>query len=373
MLKLAALTGILLATIGLLMAAVIASAAPAGQPPGPALRLNAGEGEGVVGMEGFNLPTVKVVEGTTVIWTVASDEEHSITFLAGRPMPQLVLPQPEDPAGRPPMFNPEVFFPTPAVGPWDGRSYVNSSPIGRGQQFSVTFGARGTHAYVCLFHPLVMTGTVDVVAPGTAGITTQAEVDQSIATHTPTVHAPQVAQIYATRSAAETHAAPGGTTIWVARAGTDWRGGHLNIYAFLPDDLTIRQGDTVGWYVDHVVPHTVTFPAAGEASPELVVVQLPDGSFVSPETLGPPPPPGAPIDAALMPRLVVGPAGVPVRPGPLYDGQSLYNSGLIGEHPLTPPLPKTWALTFGTPGEYEYVCVLHAAMGMKGKITVLPR
>jgi len=366
-----------LATIGLLAVAIIASAAPSEQqPPGPVLRLNAGEGDRIVSMNGFNLPNVRVAQGTTVVWTVASDEEHTITFLAGRPLAQLqlVLPQPEDPVGRPPMFDPEVFFPTPAVGPWDGRSYINSSPIGKGQQFALTFSALGRHEYVCLFHPFEMTGSVEVVAPGGTGITTQAEVDTSIATHTPTVHQPQVDQIFATRNTADMIAGPEGTTIWSIRAGTDWRKGHLDINGFLPDSLSISQGDTVGWYVDHGIPHTVTFPVPGAAPPEFVLIQLPDGTILSPADAGPPPPPPTgPPDPALMPRLVVGPGGVQVRPSPFYDGVSLYNSGLIGEHPLAPPLPKTWALTFDTPGEYEYLCLLHSSVGMTGKIIVRPR
>ena len=373
--RLAALTGIFLATIGLLAIALVASAAPAEQPAGPVLRLNAGEGDGVVSMNGFNLPDVRVARGTTIIWTVASDEDHTITFLAGSPTPQLILPQPEDPTGRPLMFSPEAFFPTPAIGPWDGRSYLNSSPIGRGQDFTVTFSTEGRFPYLCLFHPHSMTGTVEVVAPGGTGITTQADVDRSIATHTPTVHQPQIDQMLATRTNPDMIAGPAGSTTWFVRAGTDWRNGHLDLVAFLPGELEIRQGDTVVWYVDHAVPHTVTFPVAGAAPPDFVLVQLPDGTVVPPDMLGPPPggPPAGPPDPALLPRLIVGPAGTQARPSPAHDGVSYYNSGLIGEHLLIPPLPKTWALTFDTPGEYEYVCVLHAGIGMVGKVIVLPR
>ena len=63
-------------------------------------------------------------------------------------------------------------------------------------------------------------------------------------------------------------------------------------------------------------------------------------------------------------------------PRPTYDGRSFYNSGLLGDPVLWTdgvPLSNTWALTFNTPGSFEYICVLHDALGMKGTITVLPR
>jgi plastocyanin len=72
--------------------------------------------------------------------------------------------------------------------------------------------------------------------------------------------------------------------------------------------------------------------------------------------------------------LVLGPGTRPSRPAPAYDSARLFNSGLIGEHPnVALRLPKTWALTFDTPGEFAYLCVLHDPMGMEGKIIVPPR
>jgi plastocyanin len=160
------------------------------------------------------------------------------------------------------------------------------------------------------------------------------------------------------------------------RAGTNERRGHLDINAFLPDSLMITAGDTVVWYVDHVQPHTVTFPSAAGERPELVSVQLPDGRLVPAPMPGQEPPPdvlAALADPANPPRLVLTGA-VQSRPSPAHDGRSIYNSGLIGEHPLvTYPMEKTWALTFGTPGVYQYDCALHQPQGMKGTVTVTAR
>jgi plastocyanin len=36
-------------------------------------------------------------------------------------------------------------------------------------------------------------------------------------------------------------------------------------------------------------------------------------------------------------------------------------------------MEKTWALTFATPGVYQYDCALHRPQGMKGTITVVGR
>ncbi len=371
--RLAVLTGIFLATIGILGIALAASAAPADQPAAQVLLLNAGEGEGVISMNGFNLPNVRVAEGTTITWTnMGNGEPHTVTFLAGRPRPFPVIPQPEDPSGRPPMLNPDMFFPTPPTGPYDGTSFINLPVEGVSQQASITFSKAGRYEYVCLYHP-PMAGTVEVVAAGSPGITTQAEVNQSIATHTPTAHLPIVRQAIADRSVPDRIEAPDGSSLWVVRAGSDQRYSHTDILGFLPAEITIMQGDSIGWYVDHAQPHTITFPAPGAAPPDLILVQLPDGTTLAPDPTSPPPVPQPGTDPSMLPRLVLGPGAQAVRPSPLYDGASFYNSGFIGQFGDASLGPNTWALTFPVPGGYEYLCLLHAETGMAGKVTVLPR
>ncbi len=381
--RLFALAAAALAAMSTLTALAVSAASqtPSQTQAAPTLRLVAGLGEGVVAAEEFigdpalGLHTVRVVEGTRVTWTSDSDESHTVTFLAGQPAPPVFMLQPEDPS-RPPMMNPQLLFPTIPSGPWDGTSFIHAELNQRGQDVAVTFARQGKYDYLCLFHP-AMTGTVEVVPPGSASVTSQAAVDAAAATHFAQQHAGEVAEIYATRNAPTRVEGPRGTQITMVRAGTDARWGHLDIEAFMPDNVTIQQGDTVIWYVDHVQPHTVTFmPTDGRPTPDFVLIQLPDGQMVPPPPPDEPPPPeflAAMENPETAPRLVLGPAAMRTS-DPVHDGRSLYSSGLIGEHPYVDvPMEKSWGLTFNTPGTYEYICFLHEPIGMKGSVTVLPR
>jgi plastocyanin len=360
--------------------AVVTAAMTLAAQPGPTLRVLAGLGQGVVSVNQYAgdpaFPegnTVRIAEGTTVIWTLGSDEPHTITFRAGEPWPSVFMEQPEGP-GRPPMYNPRLVSATAPAGPWDGTSFIHLELQGRGQEVTVTFAREGRYRYSCLLHE-EMDGFVEVVAPGSAGITTQSVVDQFAASHLAADHATDVAKMIADRSRASRIDTVGGTSLWFVRAGTNERRGHVDVNAFLPDTLSVRQGDTVVWYTDHSVPHTVTFPAPQGPRPEMFALQLPDGTMVQPPAPGQQPPPAlleAAQNPATAPRLVaIG--GVPNRPNSGYDGRSLYNSGLIGEHVLVAyPMERTWALTFDTPGVFSYVCLLHEQQGMKGTLTVTP-
>ncbi len=372
--------GLFLAMLSLAAAAFVVATNAASQT-GPTLRVKAGLGQGVVSVNQYagdpSFPegnTVRVAEGTTVIWTLGSDETHTVTFRAGEPWPPVFMPQPEDPT-RPPMMNPRLVNPTVPNGPWDGTSFIHMELQAPGQELRVTFGRQGTYLYSCLFHE-EMDGYVEVVAPGAAGITTQAAVDEFAASHLAREHAADAAQIIASRGRANRLDGPDGTSVWFVRAGTNERRGHLDIQAFLPDTLAVSQGDTVVWYVDHVQPHTVTFhPTDGPRLP-FAAIQLPDGQLLSAPAPGQEPPPEvleAFADPPTAPRIVMVGA-LPTRPSPVHEGRGGYSSGLIGEHPLvTYPMEKTWALTFGAPGVYQYDCELHEQIGMKGTITVLPR
>ncbi len=380
--RLLALTAAFLTVMSALTGFAVSAASQTPSQPRatPTLRLVAGLGDGVVSANDFigdpnlGLHTVRVVEGTRVSWVLDSDEFHTVTFLAGQAAPPVFMLQPEDPS-RPPMMNPQLLFPTVPTGPWDGTSFIHSELNRRGQEVAVTFARQGKYDYLCLFHP-AMTGTVEVVAPGTSGITTQSAVDAAAATHFAQEHAGQVAEIFATRNGATRIEGPRGTQITMVRTGTEARWGHLDIQAYMPDNVTIQQGDTVVWYVDHVQPHTVTFMPVNASPPDFVLIQLPDGRTIPPPPPDAPPPPeflAALADPENAPRLVFG-SGALRTSDPVHDGRSLYSSGMIGEHPyLAIPMEKSWGLTFNTPGTYEYACMLHEPVGMKGVVTVLPR
>jgi plastocyanin len=368
-----------LATLGGLIIVGINSQATRAQDR-PTLRLVAGLGDGTISANDFigdpNLggSRARILEGTRVVWSLGSDEGHTVTFLAGQPPAPYFILQPEDPS-RPPMINPRYLVPTLPQGPWDGTSFVHAELQQRGQEVEVTFGRTGQYEYVCLFHP-PMSGVVEVVTPGTASITMQAAVDQLAAVHLGDAHALQISELIATRSAETRIDGPRGTTIAMVRAGTEWRWGHVDIQAFMPDRIAVQQGDTVVWYVDHVAPHTVTFrPQSGQTA-DFIVMQLPDGRTVPPPAPDAPPSPELIAffeDPAFVPRLVFG-AGALATKDPVHDGRSLYSSGLIGEHPAVGfPIAKAWGLTFNTPGTFEYTCLLHEQLGMRGTVTVIPR
>jgi len=365
---------VLAALAASLSIAGILQPSPLAAQPASTLNVAAGLGERAVSWNDFLPGTVRVPVGTAVNWTVRSDELHTVTFLAGQPRPGLFVPQPEGP-DRPPMLDPLYAFPTAPAGPWDGTTYVNSADLGPGQQFSLTFARPGRYPYVCLIHQ-PMIGTVEVVEPGATDLTTQADVERAVAGDRARMET-QATQIIAARGTPTVLDRPDGTRTWFVRAGTNRRDQRLDIFAFLPGDVTIRQGDSIAWYTDHPIPHTVTFPAAGADEPELILIQLPDGRLLPAPELGQPMPPELAVilaEAGGPPRLVIGPGGMPARPSPGYDGQSFYNSGLIGDHPgVLFPTEQVWMLTFDHPGTFEYMCVLHDPIGMEGTITVTPR
>jgi plastocyanin len=81
--------------------------------------------------------TETVPLGTTVTWTnLSNNAPHTVTFgIAGQPFPEI---------------NP--FAPPSGGSTYNGTAIVNSGPLFPGQSFSLTFTARGTFQYHCLFH-----------------------------------------------------------------------------------------------------------------------------------------------------------------------------------------------------------------------------
>jgi plastocyanin len=114
------------------------------------------------------------------------------------------------------------------------------------------------------------------------------------------------------------------------------------VRAFLPEDVTIRAGDSISWTAP-AGEHTVTF--LGEAEPFPLIV----------------PEPASPADAVLNPR-VVDPEPNPRADS--FDGSFLYNSGTFGGDEGESP-----TLTFPAPGTFEYQCLIHPQMS--GTVSVL--
>jgi plastocyanin len=93
--------------------------------------------------------TVTIPVGTTLTWeNVSNNEPHTVTFPKAGHLP-------------PPGKNP--FAPPSGPSVYDGTQLTNSGPLFPGQAYSLTFSAKGTFTYYCLFHyPLGMIGTVIV-------------------------------------------------------------------------------------------------------------------------------------------------------------------------------------------------------------------
>ena len=143
---------------------------------------------------------------------------------------------------------------------------------------------------------------------------------------------------------------PNGATIWHVQAGTGGFPATAQSFKFLETDLSVRQGDTVIW--DSEMFHNVTFHPG-----------QPEPAFIEPI----PQEQGPPI-ISMNPQIVF-----PQKPAETFDGTGFWSSGLIGIDTMPLPGGKSFAMTFSKPGTYDYVCAIHAAVGMKGSITVTDR
>jgi plastocyanin len=215
---------------------------------------------------------------------------------------------------------------------------VNSGilPGEGGGNFSLTFTKAGSYGYVCLLHP-GMAGTVVVQPAGSAYPMTQAQVDDQANSELYARLASANQQLQSARLTSQPN--PNGTTTYTVVNGIG--GNQASVLRFLPVGVTIRAGDSVSFPVQdpHEI-HTVTFY---------------DPSGPVPAFLEPQPQPAGP------PRLFV--RNVTPEGGTVVDRQGLFNSGILAPG-------QSYTFTFPKPGVYTYVCMLHAAEGMFGTITV---
>lgn len=127
---------------------------------------------------------------------------------------------------------------------------------------------------------------------------------------------------------------------WNAYIGAQTSDYFMDVMDYLPGNLTIDAGDTVVWRVKTGEIHTVTFLAAGQQYPNFN--------------------PGDPTQLFH-------------QGGSVYDGVSYYNSGVMTTLPEASGFgfaAQTYSLTFPTPGDYTYYCLVHP--GMVGHIHVQP-
>jgi plastocyanin len=280
--------------------------------------------------QAFLPTTLTINQGDTVTWKWNAFA-HTVSFLSGSPPPPVLISE-----GDLVVENPVVD--NPAGGPnYDGTGYANSGLMPAvGTNFSLTFTKAGPYAYVCQLHP-GMAATVVVQPAGSAYPLTQAQVDAqaNVELYDKLGHAQRLLE----SAQLSAKANPDGTTSYTVVNGIG--GNQATVLRFLPVELTVKAGDSVSWPAqDPHEAHTVTFYDPAGPVPEFIVPQ--------PQPSGPP-------------KLVI-PHAAP-EGDKQVDSQELYNSGFLGPG-------QSYTFTFPKPGVYTYVCVIHAAQGMFGKVTV---
>jgi plastocyanin len=204
--------------------------------------------------------------------------------------------------------------------------------------YTLTFTKAGTFTYLCLLHP-GMEGRVVV---------------EDRAGETPTQATARRMQERAAALSAGDRAyrqwgpVVDGKTVTIRMIG-DPRA-HWSVLRFTSTPLVVARGTTVVWEMrDPQEIHAVTFPGGQGGASNFILPQ--------PQTDGPP-------------KLLENPQVVVPTTATEYNGNGLTSSGIILP-PGTPGNPPTsYRLTFTEPGQFAYVCAIHAPEGMWATVIV---
>ena len=308
------------------------------------------------GAPAFFPDTVTIHVGDTVHWQRNTNEIHTVTFLAGTPLPPFNVPAPPD-QPSPLMRNPVVIFPTvPANGQYDGTTYANAGIFGPDpdifqgvESFDLTFTQPGTYPYLCLVHGVRMSGEIIVVdhhvhvsSPGAVAAEAKRLIEEALE------DALGLFGLADAEVPAPTQNDDGTTTFYVL---VGFSAGESDVVHFFPDELTVHPGDTVEWVfsMEDVDNHTITFLNGNADIPDLLVVdqgQDPPLLLVNPDFL------------------------FPLNPGEPLTGDGVYSSGKV----VQGDPPPSFSLTIGNIiGDEPYKCLLHDASGMTGLLHIVPR
>lgn len=304
---------------------------------------------------------ITINAGDSVFFDFGMGGFHNVAFRSGGESLPLFVPDETagtPAAGGPPklLFNPAIAFPTSPTG---GDTYAGTGDLNSGVSFfrdpavpfAPTFTTPGTYEYRCEIHP-GMVAKITVQEAGSELPMDQAAIDQMAAEQLADYLARGQALIEQYSQPQATPVAGGATVHEVAAGASD---GQVEPLRFMPAEISIKAGDTVRW-TNHsqISPHTVTF-LGGEEPVEDIIPE--------PQPAGPP-------------KFVLNPVSFfPSQKPAAYNGQGLVNSGYIGQAPVFNG--AQFELTFDTPGEYRYYCILHAGgpddpigESMVGRITV---
>lgn len=247
--------------------------------------------------------TITIDAGDSITWKFPAGEPHTVAFLGPKSAP----PPPNDPS-----------VPAPAGGTtYDGSTYTSSGFVLGGKTYTLTFPKAGTYTYYCLIHG-EMVGKVVVQPAGTAYPATVGAVETQSAS---TLAADLTS---ASNVVAQFPYTSGGPHLVVGMSPGLGQPPFSNasVVRFLDGpsitdtSVTVPVGTTVTWTNnDSNLPHTVTFPVAGQTLPPMDPFSPPSG-------------------------------------GSTYDGSAMTNSGpLFGG--------QSYSLTFTKPGTYTYDCLFH--------------
>jgi plastocyanin len=294
---------------------------------------------------------LRVHVGDTVLFKQNSFEIHTVTFLAGEALPDLLVPFPNGPQGSM-MLNPKVAFATPPSAGYDGSTYANSGVMslddGQPTEYTLTFTKAGTYEYVCVVHGVSMSGKIVVVDP-TVKISSPKDVSKR-AQRSIRMQLGEGKELYqeALSQVPEPTKNPDGSTTYHVVMG--YNKGQIDLMAFFPRKLTVQPGDTVEWAMgaSNMAPHTVTFLNGAPEPPFIIPVPNPAG--------GPP-------------FLVINPdVALPKNAAGPLTTSGIYNSGL-----MLPGMPG-FSLKIGDiSGNIAYLCLLHDASGMIGELKVVSK
>jgi plastocyanin len=289
--------------------------------------------------------------GDSVLWTFATDEVHTVSFLKPGQI-------------RPPF---QVGCPgtgtTPDGSSFDGTACVNSGVLGEGKTYTVRFPTAGNFKLVCLVHAY-MTGVVHVLNVSETLPHDQAFYDRQ-AQNARAELLSDASRLEGRGLAAAERAfghegeegaeeevqTPKAVTAGIAEVVVTTGGGvdTSSVMRFQRDKIVVHVGDTVEWTnLGSAVNHTVTFG-----------IEPPDPM---------PPSSGVTVDSDGARHAVIGsPTGN-------------VNSGFLGpagqDRPGVPQTPlgvTRFRVTFTAPGTFHYICALHDNLGMVGTVIVRPR
>lgn len=272
--------------------------------------------------------------GDSVTWTFDSDEIHTVTFQkAGQTRLAFQVGCPGFAAG--------------GSGSFDGTTCISTPPVLKGQSFTITFPAVGNFKLVCLVHA-TMTGVVHVMDLSQPLPYGQDFYDDQAADQRKSLLSDEEHDREHHDNSGHEHSSTNSVMAGVGEVSANGGGFQTLIVArFMEPTKVVHAGETVEWTnFDPLARHTITFgvPPQNPVAPVNVTKDT---------------------DGALH--------------GTVNSGADNVHSGVIGAAPQdqvqlpSPPLGVTrFRVTFPSPGEFPYICVIHGRLGMIGKVIVIP-